>query len=164
MLFRSLYHFSANTENTNADAMVKDNQQTGKVCQTDAMFVKHSEFYFPDGNIVISARPDSDKFGTHSTGDGKREGSRLVDGGDKGETGESVPNERDDADKITRMVLFKVHRSVLASNSKIFTDMFSISDHGSESFDGIPLVHMPDPAEDIEVLIDTIYGSSFTRL
>ena len=147
--------------------MVKGNEQIAKACRADAMLVKHSEFYFPDGNIIISARPDSGKSGTYSTCDGGREGTRLAEGGGEGECGDLAPDERDDAEKIVRKVLFKVHRSVLASNSKIFTDMFAISDHGSGSFDmhdGIPLVRMPDPAEDIEILIDTIYGSSFTRL
>ena len=149
----------------------------------------HLEFYFPDGNIVIAAhttskkcnRPrgknmdfddsdsedDSEDNCTHDEADSDdSDNSDGVDGEPEDE-GEEQPKSTKDSATTTRRILFKVHKSVLASASKVFADMLELAggtNASSDTHDGVPLVFMPDAAEDIEVLIDTMYGASFTRL
>ncbi|TFY80791.1 hypothetical protein EWM64_g3228 [Hericium alpestre] len=55
-------------------------------------------------------------------------------------------------------VAFRVHQSVMARNSPIFADMLSLPLSGAvESYDGVPFVRMPDPAEDLERLLQVLY-------
>lgn len=105
---------------------------------------RHPYLWFPDGNVVIaSSLPCS--------------------------TDSDVESENDKAEKV----LFKVHKSVLANNSKVFADMFALPGlHGDglETDTGItcaedlglgltgpPLVTMPDSCEDLEELLMAIY-------
>lgn len=104
--------------------------------------VKHTEFYFDDGSIVLSA---------HST-------EVSLPGKELESSGSSRPN-------ASRKVVFRVHKSILRSASRVFADMFELSDgSASDIHDGVPLVHMPDSAEDVEAMLDMLYGSSFTRM
>lgn len=107
---------------------------------------RHPYLWFPDGNVVMaSSLPCS--------------------------TDSDTESENDKAEKV----LFKVHKSVLANNSKVFADMFALpglhgdsfqveTDTGSASAEdlglgltGSPLVTMPDSCEDLEALLMAIY-------
>lgn len=84
-------------------------------------------------------------------------------------TDSDTESENDKAEKV----LFKVHKSVLANNSKVFADMFALpglhgdsfeTDTGSASAEdlglgitGSPLVTMPDSCEELEALLMAIY-------
>lgn len=54
-------------------------------------------------------------------------------------------------------VAFRVHKSVLSRSSTVFNDMFSLENNEAEKFDGLPLVAMPDDAEDVESLLKALY-------
>ncbi|KDQ58280.1 hypothetical protein JAAARDRAFT_206931 [Jaapia argillacea MUCL 33604] len=59
---------------------------------------------------------------------------------------------------------FRVHRSVLSVHSGVFAQIFSIpvpsEAAGMDMHDGVPLVHLPDPAEDIGGLLRATYDLS----
>ncbi|CAA7266029.1 unnamed protein product [Cyclocybe aegerita] len=57
---------------------------------------------------------------------------------------------------------FKLHRSVLASQSPVFRDIFSIpqpTDSNEATVDGCPVVHLQDSEEDIENLCGLLYDT-----
>jgi hypothetical protein len=66
-----------------------------------------------------------------------------------------------DADVILRssdLVDFRVRRSILATSSPLFGDLFSLpqpSDH--EVLDGLPVVHLPEGAEVLNSLVTMLY-------
>jgi hypothetical protein len=54
---------------------------------------------------------------------------------------------------------FRVHRSVLANNSAVFADMFSLSQPVLDNMeDGCPVVPLADDAEDWEVVLKALYN------
>ena len=61
--------------------------------------------------------------------------------------------------------LYKVHKSVLALHSSVFRDIFSgpqaAFDAGSEWYDGVPLMEMPDPPEDVDSFLKALYFSEY---
>lgn len=69
-------------------------------------------------------------------------------------------SELDNPDVSRRVVLFRVHKSVLSRQSEVFADMFGLpasSASASESYDGVPVVELPDSAEDVESLLEVLY-------
>ncbi|TDL15828.1 hypothetical protein BD410DRAFT_85521 [Rickenella mellea] len=63
------------------------------------------------------------------------------------------------------LMLFRVHKFMMAHHSSIFKDMFALPtavEDCNESYDGAHLVHMPDSAEDLESLLSVLYDP--TRL
>jgi len=62
----------------------------------------------------------------------------------------------------TRTVVFRVHKSLLTEQSEVFESMFAVpqgdgeSDGHVESYEGLPLVHMPDTAEEVEELLNAL--------
>ncbi|KAH8797121.1 hypothetical protein DL96DRAFT_1788627 [Flagelloscypha sp. PMI_526] len=58
--------------------------------------------------------------------------------------------------------LFKVHRSILAAQSHVFSDMFSFpSFQEQEKFDDCPLVQMPDDPESVEFFLLAVLQADF---
>jgi hypothetical protein len=56
------------------------------------------------------------------------------------------------------LVYFKVHKSVLAKQSTVFKDMFSLpSPSDIDTYDGLPLVHVHDDAKDFKQFLQAIY-------
>jgi BTB/POZ domain len=54
--------------------------------------------------------------------------------------------------------LFRVHRSMLSSQSTVFSDMFSFPQPPNEpTLDGCPIVHLSDPAKDVECFLRAHY-------
>lgn len=98
---------------------------------------KHPELYISDGNIILSAMPndpDTPVFWQLTT-------------------------EVNDPEKA---IFFRVHKSTLAKHSKIFSDMFGLpvcpDGDLNSMYDGVPVVDMPDKAEDLAVLLNHFYG------
>jgi len=65
--------------------------------------------------------------------------------------------------KPSTIALFRVHKSQLSLYSKVFDDMFNPSDgpgleESSESYEGVPLVHLQDPAMDVLSMLNSIYS------
>lgn len=84
-------------------------------------------FWFEDGNVVLSA---------------------------------DVVKEEDSEEGPPTTALFRVHKSQLSIHSKIFGDMFNLGDgmeRSSELYEGAPLVHLHDPALDVDVMLTAIY-------
>ena len=54
-------------------------------------------------------------------------------------------------------VKFRVHKSMLASSSQFFKDMFSLPQPSSEIVDGIPVLQMSEDAELVRALITMLY-------
>ena len=67
-----------------------------------------------------------------------------------------------------KQILFRVHKSVLASASKVFASMFELSggaDELDDVYEGAPLILMAETARDIKALMDMVYSpSSFISL
>lgn len=57
-------------------------------------------------------------------------------------------------------VLFRVHRFMLSHNSLVFRDMFALptTPAVNEVYDGVPLVRMPDDANDLASLLCVLYN------
>jgi hypothetical protein len=58
-----------------------------------------------------------------------------------------------------RCTIFRVHQSILAKNSAVFDTMFTLpaATNANETYEGAPLVQLPDGAEDIESLLRILY-------
>ena len=55
---------------------------------------------------------------------------------------------------VAEKTAFKVHRSILARNSEIFHDLFELPQPvDEETFEGCPIVHLPDSKEDVEYML-----------
>jgi hypothetical protein len=53
---------------------------------------------------------------------------------------------------------FRVNRDVLAEQSSVFTDMFSVLQPANEpTVEGCPIVHVSDTAKDWELLLTVLY-------
>lgn len=64
--------------------------------------------------------------------------------------------------KPNELVLFRVHKSVLAKYSRVFEDMLSLSDDAasedaSERYDGVPLVAMTDTSDELRTMLEMLY-------
>lgn len=97
---------------------------------------KHVSLYLDDGNIVLAARTE--------VGD------------------PAVP---------ARTVLFRVHKSVLKRQSSVFSDMLTLPEgtdgeaHTNSTMEGgVPIVSMPDSAEDIEALLEVLYDPLYVAI
>lgn len=64
-----------------------------------------------------------------------------------------------------KTVFFRIHRSLLSDESEVFASMFSLpSEEGDlegeerhvETYEGIPLVRLPDSSEDVESLLNSL--------
>ncbi|KIP01846.1 hypothetical protein PHLGIDRAFT_325470 [Phlebiopsis gigantea 11061_1 CR5-6] len=58
--------------------------------------------------------------------------------------------------------LYRVYSGILSQASPVFRAMFGIPQpaYGSESYDGCPLVHMPDSAQDLRPFLRALYDCS----
>ncbi len=60
----------------------------------------------------------------------------------------------------TRTILFRVHKSILSDQSDVFATMFGLPqgqrDGDIELYDGLPLVRLPDAAEEVEGLLNAL--------
>lgn len=70
-----------------------------------------------------------------------------------------------DAPSSPPQMLFRVHRSVLALHSPVFSGLFGMNqgsfESASENFEGIPVMELPDPAEQLESLLKALYFPRF---
>lgn len=105
---------------------------------TSVDFQKHETLYLSDGNICLtSALPDDSN------------------------SDSSEPETRDR--ELKHRLVFRIHKSVLAIHSPVFSDMLALSvdpiKTGSldAEYDGAPLVFMPDSTQDLEALLAAIY-------
>ncbi|GJE96781.1 hypothetical protein PsYK624_129870 [Phanerochaete sordida] len=64
-----------------------------------------------------------------------------------------------------KTILLRVHRVVLSLYSPVFKDMFSLpSDPAvNDTLDSVPVVRMPDDADDLEILVSTFYRPANLR-
>jgi BTB/POZ domain len=54
--------------------------------------------------------------------------------------------------------LFRVHKSILAKNSPVFSDMFTLSTPDSaDIYDGVPIVQLHDDPKDLEQFLEFLY-------
>ena len=121
--------------------------------ESDFIDVHHHKFYFDDGNIVIASYV-TESFRNQPR---KNEDSEISedDGND------SV--EEDKGDFGLRRILFKVHKSVLASASKTFKDRFDRLEaiEVYDMYDGVPRIRVTDQPETIETVIEILYGKPY---
>ncbi|KAI0029227.1 hypothetical protein K488DRAFT_31277, partial [Vararia minispora EC-137] len=63
-----------------------------------------------------------------------------------------------------RRILYKVHKAVLALHARAFANLFhgntSASDAASEQYDGLSVMDMPDPDEDVHWFLRAMYVPS----
>lgn len=53
---------------------------------------------------------------------------------------------------------FKCHQSVLAKQSTVFAELFTLNQpEGAELYEGVPVVALPDAAADVKALLRIIY-------
>jgi len=71
------------------------------------------------------------------------------------EDGSVILSARDaDGDRVN----FRVHKSVLAKQSSVFKDMFSIPSPAEvDTYDGLPLVHLHDEAKELKEFLRVMY-------
>ncbi|KAI0035504.1 hypothetical protein K488DRAFT_68311 [Vararia minispora EC-137] len=69
------------------------------------------------------------------------------------------------AESPATQMLYKVHKSILALNATFFEEMFAggtaIFDIASEQYKGLPVIDMPDLAEDVEAFLKSIFVSNW---
>lgn len=100
-------------------------------------FERHDCLYLPDGNICLTSALVSDESNSDSSAPGNFE--------------------------LERRLVFRVHKSVLAIHSPVFSDMLALSADSSDAgsidaeYDGAPLVFMHDTTRDLEVLLMALY-------
>ncbi|EKM54133.1 uncharacterized protein PHACADRAFT_145778 [Phanerochaete carnosa HHB-10118-sp] len=84
--------------------------------------LRHAELYYPDGDIVLSAKLET-------------------------------------ATPLT-LVVFRVDKLFLSRHSEVFRGMFEVvsGEKAQESYDGVPVLCMPDRGEDLAMLIEVIYS------
>lgn len=101
-------------------------------------FQRHPKLYFNDGNICLSAV-------SHASAASQSDSSAEI---------LAAPDH-----SLAAGVFFRVHQSVLSIHSPIFCDMLGLpsTDDTNEKYDGVPLVHMPDSAEDLGSLLTALY-------
>lgn len=101
-------------------------------------FQRHTKLYFTDGNICLSAV-------SHASAASQSDSNAEM---------LAAPDH-----PLSAGIFFRVHQSVLSIHSPIFCDMFGLpsTDDTNETYDGVPLVHMPDSAEDLESLLTALY-------
>lgn len=67
-----------------------------------------------------------------------------------------------------QQTLFKVYIGVLALNSEVFRDMFSIASGtlpaDAPTYDGCPLIQMPDEAIDLERFLKALFINGCVRV
>ncbi len=60
-------------------------------------------------------------------------------------------------------ILYRVHRSLLSDQSEVFTSMFELPQGEGNSqvelYNGLPLVRLPDTAEEVCALLDALRNS-----
>ena len=62
---------------------------------------------------------------------------------------------------IAANTAFKVHRSVMSRKSALFKDLLSLPQPDTEEkFEGLPVVRLLDPPDDIRMLLDAIYNGA----
>ena len=64
-----------------------------------------------------------------------------------------------------RVHLLRVDKVFLMRHSQIFKDMFVVGESNPqvERYDGVPRVHLPDPAEDVVTLIEALYDITWVK-
>ena len=66
---------------------------------------------------------------------------------------------------IKEILLFKCHQSLLSKHSEVFKDMFTLPPTAiMETYQGLPKVHLPDPAEDVRALLRMLYDPTYVAL
>lgn len=68
---------------------------------------------------------------------------------------------------LCESTVFKVWRGILAVNSEVFQDLFSLEPHQpdtSEKYDGVPVVRLHDSAKDMEILLKTLCIAKYAVL
>lgn len=65
----------------------------------------------------------------------------------------------DDKKKGKTTHLFRCHKSVLSKHSPVFRDLFTMpqSSDTKDIWEGFPLVTLPDPAQDVRLLLRMLY-------
>lgn len=55
--------------------------------------------------------------------------------------------------------VFKCHKSVLSKQSSVFEQMLNIppSDNADDVYEGLPLVILPDPYQDVKAVLKFLY-------
>ncbi|KAH8114945.1 hypothetical protein DFH11DRAFT_1508402 [Phellopilus nigrolimitatus] len=64
------------------------------------------------------------------------------------------------ANQDVRIILFRVHKSICALHSEIFEGMLAHDTYIAETYEEAPVVEMPDTAEQIEAMLEAMYGLS----
>jgi BTB/POZ domain len=61
-----------------------------------------------------------------------------------------------------RYTIFRVHQSILSKHSHVFENMFALPmpDGVNKMHDGVPLIYMPDAADEVESLLAVLYHDS----
>ncbi|TDL27772.1 hypothetical protein BD410DRAFT_893958 [Rickenella mellea] len=66
-------------------------------------------------------------------------------------------------DKAGGRIFYRIHRFMLSDHSSVFRDMLTMppaADGSLETYDGIPVVHLPDPGKDLDALLTILYDPS----
>ncbi|KAH8111510.1 hypothetical protein DFH11DRAFT_1793750 [Phellopilus nigrolimitatus] len=106
---------------------------------TSQNVVHHPTLCFVDGNIVLSVATAPPKQDARS----------------------SFPHTSSlEISKAHTVMLFRIHKSVLAANSAVFRDMLELTESprgANQIYDGLPVVWMPDSVKEVEDLLKIFY-------
>lgn len=59
---------------------------------------------------------------------------------------------------VAQKIAYRVHQSILSRKSSVFEDMFAIPQpEKAETYEGCPVVHVSDTADDIEEVLEVLY-------
>lgn len=148
---------------------------------TATEFSEHEKSWFLDGNIILSTSKTSS--GPHTEQESSSSTTQTPESSSSvGHKRRRIEDSSSLDGSITfsssKRIMFRVHKSVHSMHSPVFNDMFTLPDTAAcselvgrqaesvnstsgsvnETYEGVPVVELPDTVEQVEQLLSIFYN------